>query len=1370
MYIYISQEVLNNADAQLQTAIERLQRKIEQDASLFPMIFDCLFPYWRTKLRRTWRLIATVQIISGEEILCLTHLLQRSSHDYDTEFLHNREAWGAQKVQINQHQLTEWLRERQLQEELENAPQPQPNVPENLMPWLNTPSLQQNGHRGCDIFESRLWVDKWTQRDESQITSNWLSFHRIILQILEPQQNSDLQSNETTFANVNRCIDLSTECTVLYSVVSSSDYPHRRIIVLLDLFPSIPSFSDIAQVGKSLRVFGQSVPCNIFESSITTDRLTRIARRAYPDYILWDEQIWHSLEIDSDVNLALSGEEETLLRNVRLPIFINGRAGSGKSTMLHYMFAYYCDLYLRENRDNIDQPTQIFPLFLTYNQRLVDRARKVVKSVLTSHAHYIEQSYNTEDLEPLENCFQSFQDFLLSKLPFENSFLRSNHISFNEFKERFDRSFPNERYSAEIVWHTIRTYIKGFDFSEDNTEFLTFADYKDEISNKHKSVSDQDFQQIIRFWRWYQDLQNEENLWDDQDLVRFILQSIINGELQISSYAAIFCDEAQDFTRIELQLILRLSAWSQYRLRPPVHSLPFAFAGDPMQTVNPTGFRWNNLRANFYERILLPLDPDGSKGICNPENVMLRELQQNYRSTREIVYFSNIVHLWRKVLLNLTDINPQNSWWDDQQSARVGKGVISQNFTVQELAKLANQGIIFVLPCDEGGEMAFIRDTPQLLQAFPSINEQILPPNVYSAVAVKGSEFPVVIALFFGEYFAEAFGERDLEITPQNIELEYFLNKLYVAISRGQEYLAVIDTQRGDQRLWQFANQQQVSNWIGRLPNQNEHEHWRSQTSFLDDHVTPNMSRGANSLDLAKIFLQDGLNYNKSQFFNSAASYFQRADRPLDEEYCQTWLVRLQGNLREAGQRFMKLQDRLENAGSRLVERSLDPVQDAWECFWGGQHWQEILAWCDRCPERLENRWRFVAAFMVQTSDQAEVKNLADITYSFTDALVTIVDQWQADTSDLREVNWRSVLIRYHQIVNQLLDSSDNLNIESIYLQTWSQISLKLVTIGFDVQSNLFLAARCAYQSENYQEAVSLWERCPDDSIYRNRQDYALAKSEITPVPEKFDWLNRAGKSEQIVNLWKGQKEQFDRTWQPYTSIIRQALEKHGESKELLDLDIKLGRWVAAILYFNNRVKDQDPSFDDSARFEVLKKMSEDRRLTSQSIEEESSKIFEQGIRITENVQNERDSVRQGRRLLTQFINETTRTKTWTKDLASIETVTQAFRNVGEFVPELQFHEQFKGDLDMEICEYAKREWIEIKRKQANFSRQDGKIADAERYGREADNAEKTWQCEVNSPPEDPTEEIRKSLGTLTQSELESVKHYIRFLKFEKSL
>ncbi len=663
---------------------------------------------------------------------------------------------------------------------------------------------------------------------------------------------------------------------------------------------------------------------------------------------------------------------------------------------------------------------------------------------------------------------------------------------------------------------------------------------------------------------------------------------------------------------------------------------------------------------------------------------------------------------------------------------------------------------------------------------FPSVHENRLPPNVYSAVAIKGSEFPVVITLFFGEYLTQNFGNINLQQISRNIELQYFLNKLYVAISRGQEYLAVIDTERGDTHLWQFANNQEIQRWIDRLQNQNERMNWQQRISSpRDDFYSP---RSTNLLDLARIFLIDGLNDRKLQFFDSAASYFDRADKPLDRDYCDIWRDRLSGSLLESGQRFMELQDRLQLGGNRLLERSLDPIQDAWECFWEGQHWQEMLTWCDRYPDRNQSRWRFMAVFMVAADSQASVHNLVDIACEFTDTLVTVADQWNTDASDLRELNWQQVLGRYHQVINQMLDSLDDLAIAPDYLQAWSQITSILVGIGFSVESNLFLMARCAYQRQEYQEAIALWEKCPNDRTYRERSDYAIAKSEITPVPEKFAWLNRASRTEQIVNLWKSQKEQFDRTWQPYTSIIRQTIEQHGESKELLDLDLKLGRWVTAIIYFNARVKAQDPSFDDSARFEILKKMAEDRRLTSRSIEDESSKLFEQGIRITDNVQNERDSVRQGRRLLTQFIDETTRISSWKTDLTaqkleSMRIVTDAFRNVGEFVPELRFYEQFKGDREVEICEYAKREWIEVKRKQANFSRQDGKIADGERYDREADSAEQNWQCDSkdNPPPENATqspiiEEICESLKTLTDSELKSVKHYIEFLKFEKSL
>ena len=1375
MYVYISQEVLNTGDEQLQNSISRLKQLIEEDASLFPLIFDSLHPYWRSKLRRTWRLLGTVKIISDEEILCLTHLLRRSSHDY-REFLSHREKWGEKHMQISQNKLTKWLTEQRLKEELENAPRSKIIVPEHLKrTWLGRPILQQTNHQRFDIFESRLWVDKWIERDENIIPSRWLSFHQIIVHVSETQ-NNDFQVNPTLFANVNQCTDPITECTILYSIVNPSDASDRRILLLLDLFPVIPSSRDVWEVGNSLQIFGSGASRNIFENELTIDRLNRIARRAYPDYLLGDENVWHDLEIDTDVNLALSGEEEDLLRDIRLPVFINGRAGSGKSTMLHYTFAYYCNLYLN-NRNNTNESTQILPLFLTYNEKLVDRAYKVVKSVLISHAHYIERHHQIQDIESLRGCFRSFQKFLLDKLPLENSiqFSKNNYLSFNKFKEKFDRSHSNskERYSAEIVWHAIRTYIKGFGFSEENVEFLKPDDYQDEVADSHKSFNNQDFKQIYdKFWDWYQKIQREENLWDDQDLVRVVLQNIINGKIQLSSYSAIFCDEAQDFTRIELQLILRLSAWSQYRLYPPIESLPFAFAGDPMQTVNPTGFRWDSLRASFYEHILEPLDLDGKLDFRNRENTLLKELQQNYRSTREIVYFSNIVHLWRKVLLDLADLKPQNSWWDDKPNSGVSKGIIGQTLTIQELRKLGDQGIIFVLPCDEGGEMKFVRDHKELLEIFPSVNEQKLPPNIYSAVAIKGSEFPIVMALFFGEYFAEIFQGHTLERVPSNsnnIELEYFLNKLYVAISRGKEYLAVIDTPRGEQCLWQSANQSKLESWLNRLRSEPERQDWDGKTNFLDD-IPPNKNQNGNPLDLAKIFLLDGLNHHNPRFFSSAAIYFKRAEKPLDENYCEIWLVRLDGKLHEAGQRFVQLQEHLQLENKSLIERSLDLIQDAWECFWEGQHWQEIVNWCDRNPERAETQWRFMAVFMVATDEYAVNQSLFNAIYQFTDSLFPISDRWQADSSKLREVNWLLVLNRYHQIINQLLDNPNDLIIESNYLQIWGRIASNLVKIGFNIDQNLFFAARCAYQAKNYQEAIRLWEQCQNDSTYRDREDYSSAKAETTPVPEKFPWLIRAGKSEQIVLIWNSGEYRVVNSWQPYISIIKQALEQYEQHKGLLELEIQVSRWIHAIRYFNSRVSFQDPNFDDSLRIRLLTEMSNDKRLNSESIEDEAKSLFNQRISILNNVnaRDDREAVRQARRLLTQFITDTSKTNLWTANLDNMETISQAFARVGEFVPELQFYEQFKDYSDVDICEYAKSQWIAVKRKQSNFARQEGQIAKAEEQSREADNAEQKWQC-TNLPP-NLLEIISESLTTLTEDELKSVKHYIQFLKFERSL
>ncbi|PSB02820.1 UvrD-helicase domain-containing protein [Merismopedia glauca] len=810
MYVYISSEVKNNHPQQLK-AIEDMQKRIEGgDPLLFGLLFSPRFPLWIKKIWGGWRLIATLISVEDEQILCCTHLLTRGGHDY-RNFLDNHEIWGHNNITLNQEQLRQWLQERQ-----QVKPREKLVLPNKAWEWLRKPELLQPENR--TIFESKEWVEQWSDR-QSGINDNWSTFHRIVVHLLENDRKDykieDYKIEKTIQAQVKVCIEPQTNCAIVYSKVNPSDAPEREIWFLLKAFTKRPTQTEIAQLGHRLGLFGAAVNRDLFAQPVTADNLARFARRSYPDYLVYDPEIWHSLEEETEANLALSGEEEELLHNMQFPAFINGRAGSGKSTMLHYAFAYYADLYLKQVHESGNESLR--PLFLTYSDRLTNRARDVVKQILISHVQYIAniRTYLQPDsLNLLDGCFESFQSFLLQQLPPEDVdlFKKENYVSFHRFKQLYQHSFPNPRHNAEICWHAIRTYIKGFDFTERGGELIDIEEYRNELCQADKSIADDVFADIYRtVWDWYQKLQREQHYWDDQDLVRKVLQNMVEGDGLQHGYAAIFCDEAQDFTRLELQLIFRLSMWSQYRLLPPIQSLPFAFAGDPMQTLNPTGFDWNQIRAAFYERILIPIDPENQIGLR--DRTMLRDLQQNYRSTRGIVRFSNVVHLWRRILFNLNNLNPQTPWWKSEGVCPPLKGIIDGNIgniTVTELHSIANGDAIFILPCNDGGELAFLRDLPKMKQIFPEIEKNEIPLRVYSSVAVKGMEFSPVVVCGFGEYFAREFEDsclENLQVDSKNLKLQYFLNKLYVALSRSTRILGIIQYGSVKEKVVSLANE-----------------------------------------------------------------------------------------------------------------------------------------------------------------------------------------------------------------------------------------------------------------------------------------------------------------------------------------------------------------------------------------------------------------------------------------------------------------------------------------------------------------------------------------------------------------------------------
>jgi hypothetical protein len=406
------------------------------------------------------------------------------------------------------------------------------------------------------------------------------------------------------------------------------------------------------------------------EEEVSEQELRKNSIRAYPESIAWEEDTWVNVQKgDKDANLSLSPEESELLHSIltpgqnqrKYPLFINGRPGSGKTTILQYLFSDLLDFYLN-SPDRLPEP----PLYLTYSTSLLERAKKTVSNILKCDYKRLVERTNPDiegkdGRDAFNRSFYSFRGLLLSQLePTARSrFAANRYVDFPKFKKDWVRhvsqnsQIPQElRKSPELAWHAIRTFIKGRRSSDGFEEDFHPESYA-ELPKRQKSIDEALYAEIYsRIWNgWYRKKCLDDNMWDDQDLALEVLRL----EDGISKYPAIFCDEAQDFTANELAVILKLSLYSA-RTVPhyQLSSIPFVFAGDPFQTLNPTGFDWNALSDEFRQNILRELDPIGRHKL----QINFQELSYNYRSAEPIVRLCNLVQLIRGVLFDIGGLRP----------------------------------------------------------------------------------------------------------------------------------------------------------------------------------------------------------------------------------------------------------------------------------------------------------------------------------------------------------------------------------------------------------------------------------------------------------------------------------------------------------------------------------------------------------------------------------------------------------------------------------------------------------------------------------------------------------------------------------------
>lgn len=982
-------------------------------------------------------------------------------------------------------------------------PPPIPPIPEEYKKWLVPHTLQYDLHPS-EIFETREWIAN-IKKDKTL----GAAVCRKLLEIYDTP-------TKKVASGIHRSIEIAeTEDFYLlyekyYKTNHNPSFDQTDKPLMLLYYIGFKK-QDEDYLAEAERIKKRYAGEGIFNKTY----ILRNAKRGYGGLFLTDEEAWIKIQgltesrgaYSEEANLALSPEESDLLRHKVLykdennmerpfyPLFINGHAGSGKSTMLFYLAAHFATLGLKGR-----------PLFLTYNAVLLERAKQDITVILNTHQDYL-LKHGGQPVEDLNIEMHTFQDFIIRKLiPMDerSRFKKDNYISFHKFKTCYAGGFwqnhlnynmGRRQFSEEVVWHVIRAYIKG----HDHQCYLTPDAYA-QIDKSDRTVKQATYEYIYyHIWeKWYKNLWAKKEQWDDQDLVRCALATWEQGKKP--TYPALFCDEAQDFTRSEVELLFKLSLFSKYDLSNE-KILPIVFGGDPYQTLNPTGFRWEALRSMFVNKF----KAIGFKHI-KLEN---QTLSYNYRSEKNIVRFANLVTFYR-FLASMRDKNlrPQIPWQDpDRQGLKPCLFEIGKSIKAENIKNALVQNTLFIVPADgKEQEMLFV-EKDAILSEWLAENSNNKIPNIMSTVTAKGLEFRRIILYKFGEYMPIAF-EKICNGEPfsqnEKLKLGYFINKLYVAITRAKEQLYVIDTPVGIEQFWkkyfvkppsQLAT---ITDFVELIAG-DKFLHWdfncwnySEDFEFLLVGTSDTMNNiieddpEKNAIE----FEEKGKALQDAELLMRASVFYQKLGKDKKSHECLGWAAFHQSNWQLAGDYFKQAED----------------LAKAEDCYWEGQCWDALQQLPQMEGEAHQVR-RMVATYMIrQISYETILQKSQDIILAET---ASEHKSWQ-DFGNRLNKDLKKVAKKTMQ-TSKLRDIA--YKVEQL---ATGGIAPLFETIGI-----------CYFKIREYEAAIEAWEKInltETVDYYRARERTAEKKD------DKIEWLGKMLPKlsatlqiihQEILNLWK---------------------------------------------------------------------------------------------------------------------------------------------------------------------------------------------------------------------------------------------------------
>ena len=1032
LFVYVTDACKQEAQAQncLQDVL-KFQQRIQEDQRT--TLFDNFPPpYLKKRFKRQQRLIAGEIKVEEHVVICFYRLLIRGGNEY-ASFLANPKQYGDRHFfsSINEAFLARWLAEQ-----LKSDPPPEKQEPtqhESEFLWAVYAEEDVTANETF-IFESADWIQGL--RKDNKIMNRLIQLPEILFDVGEGKYGSDFQVISKSSLNL------------IFRY-----FPKFQKVFLAGIVPAGNDTEIESTIRKYVDVLKKP------SESVSNEDIIKASSRSYPAIVLVDADRWIEIEKNEEANLALSPEESELLTSAHrqsqkegetsgFPLFINGRAGSGKSTILQYLFTDYLRCYL-----GLTDPQIHPPLYLTYSETLLTRSKIVGVNLLNSGYKSVEsnKTINSEQVELLCNkAFQVFKKFLLSSVPIaerQARFPEPAYVDFRKFKDIWRQKFRNDpkahRYGPDISWHVIRSFIKGLSLGG----YLDPEEYS-ELADNEKNVMQVTYQMVYeKVWvNWYQPLCEGNGLqivaWDDQDLVRYLLDNdYISPEIP-----AIFCDEAQDFTRIELELILRLSIFSDRKINSQhLNRVPFAFAGDPFQTLNPTGFRWEAIKVAFVSKFIHSLDPAQKFG---KNELNYKELSYNYRSSEHIVKLCNTIQTLRISLFGHMDLTPQEAWTLEESSFMPVWFEKEDPSVADQLGKKLELWII--VPCEEGEEKEYVQKDDLLAEVIP-IDEAGVPRNVLSPSRAKGLEFDQVVLYGFGDYalahFQNSFSEMLREgnqAGDESLVLEYFVNQLYVAASRPRKRLFVIDSKRGLDHLWEFAIGTQYQEEI--LENERTAETWKDHMGGIQKGLANSWTEDKeDSQEVGEKLEAEGIAKNDPFLLRQAAFAYSNAKNKRKAHYCRARALLIERKFLEAGEQYILAGDQ----------------EQALEAYWSGGCYGQICDLSVTNPgfqTRLETR---IANLIESDISSAQV-------FSLMQELALKMKEESFKRVIYAHVSWEGALSRVLMKINQLPSDEDT--------TTWQIIFSLVEEVG---REGLRIAperkAAMAFRAGAYESAVNYW-------------------------------------------------------------------------------------------------------------------------------------------------------------------------------------------------------------------------------------------------------------------------------------------------------